>query len=108
MIVQLRSEHPDYPDLSAGQPYCVIGIKADEYRILNDVGRPFLYPPDIFEVTDSREPWDWVTEFGDDGERYAYPPALNGIGFFEDYFDHKEQQVSIFRHLLNRRLATAA
>jgi len=108
MIVQLHSGHPDYPDLSEGQPYCVIGIEAGEYRILNDAGRPFLYPPDIFDVTDSREPKDWVTELGDDGERYSYPPALNEVGFFEDYFDRKEREVSIFWHTLNRRLAEAA
>ena len=32
---------------------------------------------EIFEVIDSRHPPDWVTEFGDDGERYSYPAPLN-------------------------------
>jgi hypothetical protein len=35
------------------------------------------YRVEIFEVIDSRHPPDWVTEFGDDGERYSYPAPLN-------------------------------
>jgi hypothetical protein len=34
-----------------------------------------------------------VTEYGDDGERYAYPPPLNKSGFFEDFFDDKPRAV---------------
>ena len=45
----------------------------NDFRILNDAGRPYLYPPHLFEVFDPSEPGDWVTDFGDDGERYAYP-----------------------------------
>jgi hypothetical protein len=78
-----------YRDLTFGQPYVVIGIEADEFHILNDEGRPFLYPPTLFSVLDNREPADWVTEIGDDGERYSYPPPLNKPGFFEDFFDQK-------------------
>ena len=77
MIVKLKSKNPGYPELSDDQPYFVIGIEADDYRILNDAGKPYLYPPEIFEVIDSRHPSDWVTEFGDDGERYSYPAPLN-------------------------------
>jgi len=36
MIVKLIEENPDYPDLTPNQPYFVIGIEADDYRILND------------------------------------------------------------------------
>jgi hypothetical protein len=43
-----------------------------EVRIINDAGRPFLYLPDLFSLLDAREPADWVTEFGEDGERYSY------------------------------------
>jgi hypothetical protein len=28
-----------------------------------------------------------VTELGDDGERYPYPPPLNKPGLLEDFFD---------------------
>jgi hypothetical protein len=30
--------------LTPGQAYSVIGIEADDYRLLNNAGRPFLYP----------------------------------------------------------------
>ncbi len=108
MIVQIKSKDPDYPDLSEGQPYFVIGIEADHYRILNNEGKPYLYPPEIFNVLDSDEPVDWVTEIGEDGERYSYPEPLNEIGFFEDFFDHKVERISTFWNTVNRRLSTAA
>jgi hypothetical protein len=108
MIVKLKSKNPDYPDLSEDQPYFVIGIEADDYRILNDAGKPYLYPPDLFEVMDLREPSDWITEIGEDGERYSYPEPLNTFGFFEDFFDQKHEQISIFWHVVNQRLSDAA
>ena len=108
MIVKLKSKNPSYPDLSEDQPYFVIGIEADDYRILNDAGKPYLYPPELFEVMDSQYPLDWVTEFGDEGEQYSYPAQLNEVGFFEDFFEQKNEQTSIFWHIVNRKLSKAA
>ena len=105
MIVKLKKKSARYRDLTFGQPYVVIGIEADELRLLNDAGRPFLYPPSLFSLVDSREPVDWVTEFGDDGERYSYPPSLNKSGFFEDFFDEKAKAVATFWRAVNQRLA---
>jgi len=50
MTVKLKQRNIDYPDLTPGQSYVVIGIEADDYRILNDHGRPYLYPHDLFEI----------------------------------------------------------
>ena len=108
MIVKLKEGNLDFSDLSIGQSYFVIGIEADDFRILNDNGKPFLYPSGIFEVVDSREPETWVTEFGEDGERYAYPPILKEPGFFEDFFDGKEAARSKFWRVINERLSEAA
>ena len=108
MIIELRERDSSYPDLTPGQPYVVLGIEADGLRILNDQGRPYLYPSEIFTVVDAREPEDWVNEFGEDNERYAYPSPLNGSGFFEDYFDGKSEAVATFWRVMNRRLSTAA
>ena len=83
MIVRLKKQNFRYRDLSTRPPYIVIGIEAENLRILNDAGRPFLYPSRLFAVIDRRERADWVTQFGSDGERYAYPPSLNRSGFFE-------------------------
>ena len=108
MIVELSERAPRYPDLTPGQPYVVLGIEADDLRILNDQGRPYLYSREIFTVVDAREPEDWVTELGEDNERYAYPPPLNDAGFFEDYFDGKPEAVATFWRVMNRRLSAAA
>ncbi|OGH59115.1 MAG: hypothetical protein A3G34_02190 [Candidatus Lindowbacteria bacterium RIFCSPLOWO2_12_FULL_62_27] len=108
MIIRLRRKSRRYPDLTAGQRYVVIGIEADDYRILNDHGRPYLYPARLFEIIDTREPANWITELGDDGERYAYPPPFNNPGFFEDFFDDRPKSVTTFWRLVNQRLATAA
>ena len=107
MVVRLNKKYTRYRDLTFGQRYVVIGIEADHFRILNNAGNPFLYPPGLFQLVDAREPEDWVTEFGEEGERYAYPPPLNTSGFFEDFFDRKAKAVSTFWCVLNRRLVDA-
>ena len=96
MILKLKKKIARYRDLTLWQPYVVIGIEADHFRILNDTGRPFLYPPNLFSIIDDHEPSDWVTEICDDGERYSYPPPLNKPGFFEDFFDQKTNTVAKF------------
>ncbi len=106
MIVKLKRRNSRYGDLKPGQVYLVIGIEGNALRILNDAGRPYLYSPHLFEMVDSRVPDDWVSEFGEDGERYAYPTALNKPGFFEDFFDEKPKAVGTFWRIVNQRLAT--
>jgi hypothetical protein len=108
MIVKLKKPNTRYRDLALGQLYDVIGIEADELRIINNMGRPFLYPADLFSLVDAREPTDWVTEFGDDGERYSYPPPLNKAGFFDDFFNQKAKAVATFWRVANHRLAAAS
>ena len=107
MIVRVKKPSSRYRDLLTRQRYMVIGIEADDLRVLNNAGRPYLYPSRLFTVIDRREPADWVTEFGDDGERYAYPPPLNKSGFFEDFFDDKPRAVSTFWRVVNQRLAAS-
>lgn len=104
--VKLRRKNARYPDLTPQQPYAVIGIEADDLRVLNGQGRPYLYPSRFFEVVDPRGPDDWVTECGEDGERYAYPLPFNHSGFFEDFFDGKPEAVAPFWRAVNQRLAT--
>jgi len=56
-------------------------------------------------VLDPREPGDWVTDYGDDGERYVYPAPLNDPGFSEDFFDDRPRAVKTFWRVVNQRLA---
>ena len=108
MIVKLKQKNDEYSDLTSGQPYFVIGIEADDYRILNDSGKPYLYPSELFQIVEHYEPGDWITEYGAEGERYSYPQLLNRVGFFEDYFEGNEKAVSIFWHVVNKRLSNVA
>lgn len=108
MIVKFNKPATEYRGLTAGNAYVVIGIEADDLRILNDQGRPFLYPAQFFEILDANEPEDWIVEFGPDGERYSYPPPLNRIGFFEDFFDNSHEAVAVFWQTVNQRLAAVA
>jgi len=107
MIVKLKARNTRYRDLTPGQQYVVIGIEADDLRLLNDIGRPYLYPHRLFRMVDPRKPRDWITEHGEDGECYAYPRPLNKPGFFEDFFDHKRRAVATFWQVVNQRLAAA-
>ena len=107
MKVTLPRKNPRYPDLTQKRSYAVIGIEADDLRLLNDKGKPYLYPAALFTILDVSEPADWLTEFGEDGERYAYPPPLNAVGFFEDFFDGKPAAVATFWQTVNQRLAAA-
>jgi hypothetical protein len=107
MTVKLRRKSFRHRDLSTQQHYVVIGIEADFFRILNDEGRPFLYPARLFSCVDPREPKDWVTQIGEDGERYSYPPPLNKPGFFEDFFEARSKAVGTFWRVVNQRLAAA-
>ncbi len=92
-------------DLTPGNIYRVIGIEADDFRIMNDLGMPYLYPTDLFLMIDPDEPNDWETEFGEDGERYSYPKQLGSVGFFEDYFDgDREATLTLHRYLAEKWL----
>ena len=106
MIAKFRRKNSRYPDLTPGQNYMVIGIEADDLRILNDKGRPYLYPLRLFEIIDAREPVDWITDLGEEKERYAYPHLLSGAGFFEDFFEDKKGAVTTFWRVVNQHLAT--
>ena len=56
MIVKLRRKNARYPDLTPGQNYAVIGVEADDFRLLNDRGQPYLYPHQLFDIVDPLEP----------------------------------------------------
>ena len=108
MTVKLRRRSARYPDLTADQHYVVIGVEADDLRLLNDAGKPYLYPSRLFQIIDDQEPEDWISATGADGERYAYPPPLNDKGFFEDFFDRQPAAVKTFWKVVNAHLAAIA
>jgi hypothetical protein len=92
-------------ELTNKRIYHVIGIEADDYRIRNDEGQPYLYPHHLFIVIDDEEPEAWEIELGEEGERYAYPAELNEPGFFEDYFEGKVDAIVTFHRYLQQQSA---
>ena len=44
MIVRLHRDAELLPDLTPGQSYAVLGIEADDYRLLNDAGNRTSIP----------------------------------------------------------------
>ena len=81
--------------LTMGKEYEVLAIEGDYYRILTDTDSkpygndPVLFERTCFEVSDSREPEFWVTEYFE-GERYSGAFVWTRY-FFEDYHDGKNQ-----------------
>jgi hypothetical protein len=104
MIVKLRRASRKYSDLSAKLAYVVLGIEADDFRILNDEGKPYLYPSALFEIVDDSRSPTWTLARDEHGKTYAYPPALSRAGFFEDYFDGKKRAVATFWQAVNDSL----
>ncbi len=93
MIVKLiktsdSADGYEIENLSIYKEYEVIGIEADFYRIIDNKDEPCLFSPNCFEIINSNRPNFWITEIGEDGEEYSYPPNWNEIGFFEDFFDN--------------------
>jgi hypothetical protein len=83
--------------------YDVVGIEADDYRIVDEKGEPYLFPYSAFVITDETIPNEWIISYGEDGEKYAYPPILNVKGFFEDFFDGNNEAMSIFRKHIHEK-----
>ena len=75
-------------NMTIGKVYIVIGIEGDSYRIICDEDEPYLYEPEQFELVVPQKPEFWISERGEDGELYAYPPPWFHNYFFEDYFDN--------------------
>lgn len=105
MKVRVDTHHPEaagYHDLNQARTYEVVGIEASDYRIVNENGKPYLYPAALFEVLDPSESTEWLSEIGPEGERYAYPPELAAPGFFEDWFDGDPRAQAVFAKYLKR------
>ena len=64
-------------------------------------GEPVLFDPQCFEIIDSQEPDFWLSKFGNEGERYSYPPGWGVPGFFEDWHDG----VKVIRQIFSEQLS---
>jgi hypothetical protein len=92
--------------LTVGKEYEVLAIEGDYYRILTDSDSkyssndPVLFESECFELTDSKEPDFWITEYID-GQRYCRPFVWSHY-FFEDYHDGIEKVRLLFKQHLKQ------
>lgn len=97
MIVKPKKNYRDicenYQRLT-DREYYVIGIEADCYRIIDNYGEPTIFDTDIFDTMIFEKSLGWVDKYDNDGSRYSYEPPLGEPGFFEDYFDGKQEVIS--------------
>ena len=82
--------------LTVGREYEVLGIEADDIRLLNDNNEPILYDAICFDTCATEEPTFWVSTLSDEGERYAGPREWSRPGFFEDWHDGLTEVVAHF------------
>ena len=90
-------------NLTLNREYLVLGIEANYFRLINDEGKPYLYNPDLFVISESQYPTFWKCNEGEDNEKYCYPNEWCEPGFFEDYFDNIESAVKIFNQILHQK-----
>jgi len=90
----------DHQHLTPKKIYEVIGINYEDYRVVDDIGEPILYPKYLFEVIDPSVPETWIREEYSPDEYYIDPPELCRPGFYEEYFDGKPEAKAIFEQFL--------
>ncbi len=96
MRVRTIGKYHDAPYISPEKEYYVFGLDHESFRILDDENEPALYPKNLFVVTDDAIPVDWVWNRYSEDEYYADPPGLHEPGFYEDYFDGKQEAIQRF------------
>jgi hypothetical protein len=91
-----ENNEPINPHISPNKAYHVIGFDDENFRIMNDLNEPVLYPKYLFNVIDSVLPTDWIKTSYDEGEYFVNPLELSEPGFYEDYFDGVPDAVEKF------------
>jgi len=75
----------EHSSLSSGETYFVIGVNESDYRLVDDLGEPILFPKTLFQVLDRSIPAGWVLHDQEDCY-YLDPEAVAQPGFYEDWF----------------------
>lgn len=99
-IHEHRVDNRDHQHLKEDSEYTVIGIDDENFRIINDIGEPVLYPKTLFIVLDPIIPKTWVKEEFEDGEYHVNPLELSSRGFYEKYFEKDTKAVKIFKKFI--------
>lgn len=93
--------------LTPYQCYEILGIEGHYFRILSDANSikrpndPVLFSQTCFSVVDASEPVFWVSQYGEEGERYAYPAEWHR--FFDRFHEGEADAVRVFWSVLKQR-----
>lgn len=98
------SDISSYQHLTALKKYIVIEISNDDYRVVNDLEEPILYPKYLFEVVNGKIPSGWLFREYEDNEYHIGPIELSKIGFYEDFFDDMPEAKSLFKTVYDKML----
>lgn len=86
----------------------VLGIMTDgrgrvEFRVIEQTGRPAVWPAALFEMVDGAVPDGWEMTLGPDNSFTITYRAFARIGFWEEFFDGatevEGEYISIVREL---------
>jgi hypothetical protein len=102
MRVRPNKDSRSFRHLSKEKEYYVIGLDHESFRVVDDKGDPVLFPRNVFDIVDESVPQDWIWDWFSEDEFYASPPELHAPGFYEDFFERKEEAVRQFESYLQR------
>jgi hypothetical protein len=80
--------------ISPSEEYFAIEVNHEEYRIIDDLGEPILYPKELFEVVDPSLPAGWQFLQYPDGEYHLGPTKTLVRGLYEDFFGSDGSRVA--------------
>jgi len=98
-------DKPEYPDITEGNVYFVLGSEGDFYRIIGDSGKPYLYHKSRFELVELEKGLDWAREIDTIVGEILYPPGLTPSVFEESFFyDLKaREEISMYAYKIYKR-----
>ena len=80
--------------ISPFEEYFAIEVNHEEYRIIDDLGEPILYPKELFELVDPSLPPSWQFLEYPDGEYHLGPTKTLVWGLYEDFFGSDGNRVA--------------
>jgi len=76
-----------HPDITKGNIYSILGIEGENYRLIGDLGKPYLYNKSRFEPVEIDKGNDWIKIDDINVGEISYPVAqFTETNFFEEYF----------------------
>ncbi|MCY2976562.1 MAG: hypothetical protein NTW52_18045 [Planctomycetota bacterium] len=73
-----------------------------DYRVIDDLGEPSLYPRSYFLEDRLEPPLEWITKNFDEGEYWAIPNELSARRLFEDFFDGNKESIATIKAFAER------